>query len=81
MAVGGTSAVTVVYIYEISKDELHGALGLAIQILVVIGILLAVTIGSCVEWDYLALVFIALMIPYVIGKSSPPAPKPLDLEG
>ena len=71
---GGTSAVTIIYIYEISKDKLHGALGLAIQILVVIGILLAVTIGSCVEWDQLALVFIVLLIPYVIGKSSHDTP-------
>ena len=62
-------AVTGVYIFEISKESLHGALGLSIQIFVVLGILLAVAIGSCMEWDYLALVFIALMIPYVIGES------------
>ena len=62
-------AVTGVYLFEISKETLHGALGLCMQILIVVGILLAVAIGSCVEWDRLALVFIAIMIPYVIGES------------
>ena len=29
-------------------------------------------IGSCVEWDYLALVFLASMIPYLIGVGVTP---------
>ena len=67
LAVGGTIAVSGVYVFEIASKQLHGVLGSALQVMVIVGILLAVAIGSCVEWDYLALVFLAFLVPYLIG--------------
>ena len=42
LGVGGTVAVTSPYIFEISKQELHSAMGVALQVITVVGILLAV---------------------------------------
>ena len=42
LGVGGTVAVTSPYIFEISKQELHSSMGVALQVITVVGILLAV---------------------------------------
>ena len=51
---GMASVVTPLYIAEIATKEMRGALGACFQLAITIGVLIAFSVGSIIEWRWLA---------------------------
>eukprot|EP00092_Neocalanus_flemingeri_P029051 GFUD01031537.1.p1 GENE.GFUD01031537.1~~GFUD01031537.1.p1 ORF type:complete len:528 (-),score=96.95 GFUD01031537.1:115-1698(-) len=82
VGLGFVLATVSVYIVEIATTDMRGFLGCFVQFLGSVGVLLTFCIGAVLNWWQLALVHLAMVVPFVIAMwFIPESPRWLIMKG
>ncbi len=82
IAFGSDLVVATVYIVEISKRDVRGALGFLVQLMASLGILYTFGVGYFLDWKWLAVANVAWVVPFVVGVLAvPESPRWLVFKG